>query len=112
MQRITTMILCCAAAIMLITLAPSPGAAHDTGEMITNAQLLSRIEMLEARIQMLEERTATPPQITVSHDDLNGTLHGTIPLLPNNGTPSGYVPRSFNGEGFYLVPLAPQGGSQ
>ncbi len=113
MRRITTMILCCAAAIMLITLAPSPGAAHDTGEMITNAQLLKRIEALEARIEQFELRIVAH-QIAVLHGDIDrdGTAPSVSPRHPDSSMPSDSAPRSFNGEGFFLVPLAPQGGSQ
>lgn len=65
-------------------------------------ELEKRVERLEARVNELEQRVPRvvmpaegPPQLRIAPD---GTLNGRQP-------PKGWIPREFNGQRYYDIPL-------
>ena len=95
--------------VSLPLLCPLLGAAPSKPADPSEAELLRRVETLEAKVAELEQKVAKSPKIEL----------GTQPFLfapgqirsGNAKMPAGAVPREFNGETFYLVPVSQTDGA-
>lgn len=84
-----------------LLLGPVVMKSSDVANALSDARLLQQIEELTARVEQLEQQQ---PAITLQ--TAGGRPNAAVPAIPYEQVPEGWHRREFNGQPYYIVPLA------